>query len=181
MEEPKKKKVLQWHPGFYAGLQIELEEDAENLIFQNEYQLGTKPKEIDVLIIKKNNEKPVHKNIGRIFRRHNIVEYKAPGDYLSIDDFYKVYGYMMFYKSQNQKVDEIKIHELTITLVSENRPKKLIKHLKESGYQIEEFEPGIFYIKGGMIPIQLIITSELSEEENLWLRNLSNKVRKKKL
>ena len=52
MEEPKKK-PLQWHPAFYAGLQIELAEDAENLIFENEHQLGTKPKQIDVLIIKK--------------------------------------------------------------------------------------------------------------------------------
>ena len=50
MEEPKKK-PLQWHPAFYAGLQIELAEDAENLIFENEHQLGTKPKQIDVLII----------------------------------------------------------------------------------------------------------------------------------
>ena len=36
MEEPKKK-LLQWHPAFYAGLKIELAEDAENLIFENEH------------------------------------------------------------------------------------------------------------------------------------------------
>lgn len=45
------KQVLQWHPAFYAGIQIELAEEAEKLIFENEHQLGTKPKEIDVLII----------------------------------------------------------------------------------------------------------------------------------
>ena len=44
---------LQWHPAFYAGVQIELCEEADQLIFENEHQLGTKPKEIDVLIIKK--------------------------------------------------------------------------------------------------------------------------------
>lgn len=37
-----KPEVLQWHPAFYAGLQIELEEDRENLIFENEHQLSTK-------------------------------------------------------------------------------------------------------------------------------------------
>lgn len=30
MEETKKKKPLQWHLGFFAGLQIELEEEADN-------------------------------------------------------------------------------------------------------------------------------------------------------
>lgn len=40
---------LQWHPAFYAGLQIELAEEAQYLEFENEHQLGTKPKEIDVL------------------------------------------------------------------------------------------------------------------------------------
>lgn len=84
--------ALQWHPAFYADIQIELEEEAGLLVFENEHQLGTKPKEIDVLIVKKEAEVPIRKNIGRIFRKHNIVEYKSPTDYLSIDDFYKVYG-----------------------------------------------------------------------------------------
>ena len=51
-----KPEVLQWHPAFYAGLQIELEEDRENLIFENEHQLSTKPMEIDVLVVKKEKD-----------------------------------------------------------------------------------------------------------------------------
>ena len=43
-------KMLQWHPAFFAEIQIELQEDAEHLIFENEHQLGTKPKEIDVFL-----------------------------------------------------------------------------------------------------------------------------------
>lgn len=74
--------VLQWHPAFYAGLQIELEEDRENLIFENEHQLSTKPMEIDVLVVKKEKDLPVRKNIGQIFRMYNIIEYKSPSDYL---------------------------------------------------------------------------------------------------
>ena len=37
--------ALQWHPAFYADIQIELEEEAGLLVFENEHQLGTKPKE----------------------------------------------------------------------------------------------------------------------------------------
>ena len=85
MEETKDpKERLQWHPAFYAGLQIELKDEADRLIFENEHQLGTKPKEIDVLIIKKEPNYPVKKNIGRIFKTWNIIEYKSPTDYLSV-------------------------------------------------------------------------------------------------
>ncbi|MDO4444967.1 MAG: hypothetical protein Q4C97_05445 [Bacillota bacterium] len=44
--------MLQWHPAFFAGIQIELAEDADYLEFIQEYALGTKPMEIDVLIKK---------------------------------------------------------------------------------------------------------------------------------
>lgn len=79
---------MQWHPAFYAGLQVEFAEEAKELIFENEHHLGTKPRQIDALIIKKNPDAPLRKNIGRIFRTYNIVEYKSPEDYLSIDDFF---------------------------------------------------------------------------------------------
>ena len=44
-ETQKEKGILQWHPAFYAGLQIELEAEADRLIFENEHQLGTKPRQ----------------------------------------------------------------------------------------------------------------------------------------
>ena len=132
------KEVLQWHPAFYAGLQIEFEEEKDNLIFENEHQLGTKPKEIDVLIIKKEKDVPIKKNIGRIFRKHNIVEYKSPTDYLSIDDFYKVYAYACFYKADTAKQNSIPSSEITITFVCKRYPGKLINHLKKVWkYQME--------------------------------------------
>lgn len=176
------KETLQWHPAFYAGLQIELQEDRENLIFENEHQLGTKPKEIDALIIKKEKDIPVKKNIGRIFRKYNIVEYKSPTDYLSIDDYYKGYAYACFYKADTEKQNAIPIKELTLTFVSKRYPGKLIEHLKkERGYRIEEQEKGIYYIVKGseILPTQIIVTSRVSEEENLWLRSLTNKLENK--
>lgn len=167
--------ALQWHPAFYADIQIELEEEAGLLVFENEHQLGTKPKEIDVLIVKKEAEVPIQKNIGRIFRKHNIVEYKSPTDYLSIDDFYKVYGYACFYKADTSREDSIKIQDITITFVCHRYPRSLIRHLKEErGYQITGVEDGIYYIIGDKIPIQMILTKELSEKHNLWLKSLTD-------
>ena len=166
--------ALQWHPAFFAGIQIEFSEEKEKLTFENEHQLGTKPKQIDVLIIKKESETELQKNIGKIFRKFNIVEYKSPKDYLSIDDFYQVYGYACFFKADAKKVDEIKAEEITITFVCKKKPKKLIQHLKRKrGFRIEG-RNGIYIIYGDFFPMQLILTSKLSETENFWLRYLTD-------
>lgn len=169
------KKLRQWHPAFYAGTQIEFQEEATNLIFENEHQLGTKPMEIDILIIKKESGKPIQKNIGKIFRKYNVVEYKSPSDYMSIDDFYKVYGYACFYKADSNIVDDISIKEMTISLVCEGYPRKLIEHLEHvRGFLIKKEETGIYYVYGDIMPIQIITTKYLSPEKNLWLRSLTD-------
>ena len=110
-----KEQTIQWHPAFFAGIQIELGDEAKYFSFEAEHQLGTKPMEIDVLV-KKEKERRIRKNIGRIFRTHNVIEYKSPTDYLSVDDFYKVYGYACFYKSDVANVDSISIEDLTISV-----------------------------------------------------------------
>lgn len=166
--------ALQWHPAFFAGIQIEFSQEKEKLKFENEHLLGTKPKQIDVLIIKKESETKLQKNIGKIFRKFNIIEYKSPKDYLSIDDFYQVYGYACFFKADAKQVDEIKADEITITFVCKKKPKKLIKHLKgKRGFRIEG-RNGIYMIYGDFFPMQLILTSKLSKTENFWMRYLTD-------
>lgn len=171
------KTILQWHPAFYAGIRISFEQDEEALVFENEHQLGTKPREIDVLIIKKSPSFMIKKDIGQIFRTHNIVEYKSPKDYLSIDDFYIVYAYACLYKADTKHVDEVKADEITITFVCQKRPRKLLKHLKKHRGIYTEGKEGIYYLKGDFFPMQLIITSELSEEENFWLKYLTDDIK----
>lgn len=75
---------VQWHSGFVAAMDLELKEDRKNLIFEKEYNLNTKPLEIDLLVIKKESSIPISNEIGRFFRGHNILEYKSPNDHLDI-------------------------------------------------------------------------------------------------
>ena len=44
---------IQWHPGFVAAMNLEFKENRDDLIFEKEYNLNTKPPETDLLIIKK--------------------------------------------------------------------------------------------------------------------------------
>ena len=126
-----KEQTIQWHPAFFAGIQIELGDEAKYFSFEAEHQLGTKPMAIDVLV-KKEKERRIRKNIGRIFRTHNVIEYKSPTDYLSVDDFYKVYGYACFYKSDVSNVDSISIEDLTITFCEHELSEKTDPALKRS-------------------------------------------------
>ena len=180
MTEEKDKKI-QWHPAFAASLQIELEDEAENLEFEEEHLLSSKPMQVDVLVVKKLKDIPIRKNIGQIFRKHNIVEYKSPEDSFSLNDFYKVYGYACFYQSDTEHVGDIPPEELTITIVCNRYPRKLIKHLRQvRGMEIKKKEKGIYYLTGDPIPIQILITRELSMSENLWIRSLRIDIRSEK-
>ena len=165
---------VQWHPAFDAALQIELGDEAKYLTFEPEHLLSKKPMQIDVLVKNEKNIK-ITKNIGRIFRQHNIVEYKSPEDYLNIDDFYKVYGYTCIYKTEVEKVNQIPAEELTITLVGYRYPREMLKNLKnERNISVESVENGIYYLHGDAIPIQLIVVPELSIGNNYWLNKLRN-------
>lgn len=177
MDGPKKRRVMQWHPAMYAGIQVEFEEEAGQLQFENEHQLGTKPLAVDILIIKKDDSISIKKNIGQIFRRYNIVEYKSPGDYLSIDDFYKVYAYACLYKCKAGGIEQVKVSEVTITFICHGYPRKLVKYLKRNrGYSIIRNGKGIWRMEGDEFAMQMVVTSRLSKEENPWLFHLNNPV-----
>jgi len=115
----------------------------------------------------------IKKNIAAIFSEANLLEYKSPDDYISVTDFYKVYGYACLYAS----FEKLEITRLTISLVTSRYPEKLLKHLKNvRRYKVEETSPGIYTVKGDIIPIQVIESRRLSADENLWLKNLSNRL-----
>ena len=160
------KDTIQWHPAFQASIQIEFEAEAEKLTFEPEHLLSKKPMQMDELIIKVAENEAIHKNIGRIFRRYNIIEYKSPDDNLTINDFYKVYGYCCFYQSDTDKICEIPPEELTITFICNHFPRKMVQHLKEfRGLDILHVEAGIYYITGDAFPIQLLVTKELDPKK----------------
>ena len=158
-------------------VELKFENEIEKMTFEPEHLLSKQPMRIDELVIKIRGEEKIQKNIGRIFRKHNIIEYKSPDDYLTINDFYKVYGYCCFYQSDTEHVCEIKPEELTITFICNHYPVKMLRHLQEfRKLQIECVESGIYYITGDAFPIQLLITKELDKEENRWLCSLRNDI-----
>ena len=165
---------IQWHPAFDAALQIELGDEAKYLKFESEHMLTKKPMQIDVLV-KNDKHVKIQKNIGRIFRQYNIIEYKSPKDDLNIDDFYKTYAYACIYKSDTEAVDRLQATELTISFVCYHYPRAMLNKLeRDRCIAVEGVDDGIYYLLGDAIPIQLIVVPALSKENNYWLNNLRN-------
>ena len=164
---------LQWHSAFYEAIRIELEEELDKVHMEEEHLLGKKPMQMDMLIIKKEKMVKINKNIGHIFREHNIIEYKSPDDYLGINDFYKAYGYVCFYQSDTEEEGQTDPEELTITFICNHYPRKMLAHIdKVRGIKAVKIGEGIYQLYGDPIPMQLMITKELSKERNYWLQNL---------
>ena len=46
----------------------------------------------------------------------------------------------------------------------------------KTGILSKKTESGIYYVTGDKIPIQIIVTKELTEAENLWLKSLTNEL-----
>jgi hypothetical protein len=163
---------LQWHPAFLQAIQMELIDYRDYLEFKYEYQLTSGPLCIDLLIIKKPKDIVIQKNIARIFRADNLLEYKSPEDYLSIKDFLKVYAYANLYAAITPGVE---LSDLTLTFVESRHPRTLLRYLTGiRGYTVEETSPGIYRVLGDYIPIQIIESKKLSKGENLWLKSLRN-------
>ena len=173
-ENQKKSQKLQWHPAFCSALRLELLEDAENLEFTDEFQLTEKPLQIDCTVVKVKRDCKIKNEIGKIFRKHNIFEYKSPMDELNIDTFYKAVAYAYLYKVLPNHVNEIPAEEITITLIRDRKPVKLLGELEKSGYGYKKEAAGIYYVNGAMFPMQIIESSELDVDMHVQLKALTN-------
>ena len=147
-----------------------MREYENTLHFIEEHPLSTEALKIDVLVIKMKKEVKIKKNIGKIFRKVNVVEFKSEKDYVSINDYYKVVGYSCLCKA----FENVSLDQVTVTFFEYKVPKKLFKHLKEErGLSITEPYDNIFYIHGELFPIQIIVNNaRLSENEYVFIRNL---------
>ena len=164
---------IHWHPAFVEAIKMELIEYLDKIEIQSEVPLTAEPLKIDCIIIKKSKDLVIKKNIAGIFRDWNIIEYKSPQDHVSINDFHKVYAYACLYSViKNEPVENI-----SISFVESRYPKKLIDFLeKVRKFKVEKTSSGIYNVKGDIFAIQIIDSLNLTDYENLWLKNLSNEL-----
>lgn len=97
-----------------------------------------------------------------------------------MDDFYKGLAYVCLYKSDTGGANAIDIDEITLTFAVSRFPREVLKYLnRREGHTVEKVENGIYYVRGSLVPIQIIVLNQLPAGKNLWLRVLTNNLREK--
>jgi hypothetical protein len=141
----------------------------------DECQLSRGPLKIDVVIIKKNSDAVLEPFWAKIFRKHNIIEYKSPVDGLpTIAVFDKLIGYARIYASQNG----VKITDVSATLVCTTEPAALFDALEaEYGYEILRKGDGIYYIMRKGVDVEKDLAIQVVVEDGeLMLAALDEKM-----
>lgn len=170
---------IQWHPGFVAAMDLELAANRADLVYEKEYNLNTKPLEIDLLVIKKDKDVRTANEIGWIFRGYNILEYKSPDDSHDIDAFYKAGAYAGLYKAYGGVSDERKADDITVSLIRESRPDGLFEYFQRHNIRTTNPYRGIYYVLDAVLfPTQIIVSREMDRKSHTWLKALSGKMKK---
>ena len=164
--------TIQWHPAFCSAMELELRENKKDLIYEREHNLSKMPLKIDFLVIKKKPHVIIKNEIGDFFLGNNIFEYKSPNDDVNMGTFYKALSYACLYKAEAGNIEEIIDTDITVSLVREQKPVKLLKQLGEK-YTVTEKTNGIYRIDGMLFPMQILVTKELNEEIHVWVTSLT--------
>lgn len=169
----------QWHPAFCSAMKLELAGNKRELEFETEHNINAKPIMIDLLVIRKSPDICIQNEIGKIFKGHNLFEYKSPGDQMGIETFLKSIGYACLYLAHADNVGNVNENDITISLVREGKPKKLIKQLIQKGFSVEEKGKGIYRVCGfQFFTIQIVVSGELDRDEHIWLKSLTKTLEK---
>ena len=100
-------------------MKLELIENKGDMDYENEYNLNSKPIQIDLLVIKKSKD---------------------------VDTFIKVIAYACLYKASEVHANDICLEDITISLIKERKPRELFKWFTNHGYIICEKYPGTYYV-----------------------------------
>jgi hypothetical protein len=81
-------------------------------------------------------------------------------------------------EGEDKKAKAIKVDpsEITLTLIRDSYPRKLLSYMKSIGCKIENPQPGIFRLDTPYFPAQIVLPGKLNPKEHPWLYALSSNV-----
>lgn len=164
----------QWHMAVTPAMKLEFMEYNQILEYDTGYLMNTNALEIDLLIIKKADDTVIENEIGRIFQRHNIIEYKSPHDREGINTYFKVNAYASLYK-MGEGSCAYEPEDITVTMIRQGKPHKLFKWFLRHGCIVDNVYNGVYYIRNaGFFQTQVIVSRELDKMNHIWLRSLTD-------
>ena len=164
-----------------------------------ERELTRKPLRMDFLILRLEEGCRMRSSLGKLLKKHTIVEYKGATDHLSVEDLFKGQAYASLYVSsgtgdsspERQKYSAsseaslskpVKLglavppKEILLMFVCYPYPRKVMQFLQRTSVRIEESDPGIYRFRLWCIDAAIIVQSRLDSAKYLWMKNLSSNV-----
>lgn len=88
--------------------------------------------------------------------------------------YFKVHAYANLYKV-GKDGQSYAPEDITVTMVRERKPTKLMEWLWQQGCCVEEAYRGVYYIKdAGFFVSQIIVSKELDDKNHIWLKSLTD-------
>ena len=120
------------------------------------------------------------KAIFKIFRQHNIWEYKNPNDALNERTISKIIGYGNFYIGLGEHDGDRPRSEVTLSIFRASKNKELFEKMMAGGTLASTDTPGIYEVrKLTDLPFQIVIGDELEGDEYAAYRLLSDHANEK--
>ena len=89
-----------------------------------------------------------------------------------MNTWYKTIAYACLYKVQ----ENVSEKEITISIVRDRKPSKLMSFFENEGFKITEYEKGIYHISTPLFPTQVVVGDELDEKEHIWIASLTDRL-----
>jgi hypothetical protein len=160
-DSPERQEATPYHGATFNAFCYRLRNyNDDQITITDEHRLSKEPLRIDITIIKKKRDIELEPAWAKIFRGHNIIEYKSPVDAPPTPDvFDKLIGYARIYAAQ----EKVKISDMTATLICAAPPEKLFKTLEdEFYYEILPKNDGIYYIVQKGVPVEKNLAIQLA-------------------
>ena len=164
-----------WHREFERIFRSDAKVYGDDVVIRAEEELGIDPPRVDYLVL--DDLKRLMsggKSIFRIFRQHNIIEYKNPNDVLNQRVISKAIGYANLYIGLAEHKDDRPRNEVSISIFRESRNDGLFRTMLTDGTLEKTDVDGIYRIlKLTDLPMQIVVIGELKGEEYAAYRLLS--------
>ena len=157
-------------------LGIETHKYENKVHIRTEEEIGVVPPRTDFVVLVEDEQVEFEKEIFKIFRKVNILEYKNPHDSLNERVIRKVCGYANLYIGTAEHEGERPAGQMTVSIFREVKNPELFREMEERGTLVQSDTPGIYYVRGITdLPFQIVITGELRGEEYAAYRALTDK------
>lgn len=125
---------------------------------------------VKTIALSKTPDLKIKNRIGDFFKRYNIIAYGFTNKFLNIDVVFLLNGYACLCRTD---IITNTAKDITMSLVSKNKPRELMQELEEAEITVEKQGQGIYHFQY-MFNFQIVVLEELEKKEKSWLKTLTN-------